>query len=501
MAGRAPSVVVIGGGMSGIGVAVKLQRAGVDDVTILEKAADYGGTWRENTYPGLACDVPAPFYTYTFAPNPGWTSRFAAGAEIHRYLCGVADRFGLRARTRFGCEVTGLTWEDGAWTVAVSDGEPLRADVVVAATGVLHRPRVPDLPGRDTFAGAAFHSARWDHDVALEGRRIGVVGTGSTGVQIVAELGDRGHDVVQFQRTPQWIFPMANTEYTVLRRAQRRWPGISRLLYRWHQWALEGFFEGIITPGWKRDAAGAMCRGNLRRIRDPALRARLTPTYEPMCKRLVMSWDYYRVVQQPNVSVVAAGVERVVPEGVVTDDGRLHELDVIVWATGFDAQAFLRPIDVRGQDGVTLAELWRDGPRAHQTIGLPGFPNLFMLLGPNGPIGNTSLFPIAEAQADAIVRIVDRIRAGVAPAFAPTAPATDAFNARLRAAMDGTVWVTGCDSWYLLPDGTPLLWPFPPRDFYAMLAAAPGADFAAVLPDGAPARQEPAEAVSRPAGT
>lgn len=472
-----PRVVIIGGGMSGIGMAVKLQDAGVCDAVILEKGEEYGGTWRENTYPGLACDVPAPFYTYTFAPNPGWTHRFASGAEIHRYLCGVADRYGLRARTRFGAEVTACTWEDGAWTVEIAGGGSLRADVVVAATGVLHRPRVPDIPGRDTFSGPAFHSARWDHDVPLDGARIGVIGTGSTGVQLVTELGDRGHEVVQFQRTPQWVLPLPNTSYSpLLRRAQRRWPAISRGLYRYHQIMLEGFFEGIVTPGWKRRTAQAACRAALHRVRDPELRARLTPTDEPMCKRLILSAGYHRVVQLPNVEVVSGGIDRIEPTGVVTDDGRLHELDVLVFATGFDAQAFLRPIDVRGEDGLTLAELWRDGPRAHQTIGLPGFPNLFLLLGPNSPIGNTSLFPISEAQAEVVLRLIERIRGGET-ALAPTREATDAFNRRLRAGMADTVWVTGCDSWYLGPDGTPILWPEAPRRFYEMLAEVPGDDW------------------------
>lgn len=475
-----PRVVVLGGGMSGIGMAIKLLQAGVRDVEILEKASEFGGTWRENTYPGLACDVPAPFYTYSFAPNPDWTQRFADGAQIRRYLCGVADRFGLRERTRFGTEVTALTWEEGRWTIETAGGETLHADVVVAATGVLHRPRVPELPGRDTFAGPAFHSARWDHDVALDGRRIGVIGTGSTGIQLVTELGERGHDVVQFQRTPQWVLPMPNAEYSrSTRRVLRRWPALSRGLYRYHQAMLEWTFEGIVKPGLKRRAVQATCRAALLRVRDPELRARLTPADEPMCKRLVMSGGYHRVVQQPNVQVVSHGVERVEPEGVITDDGQLHELDVLVYATGFDAQAFLRPTVVRGEDGITLDEAWRDGPRAHQTVGMPGFPNLFLLLGPNSPIGNTSLFPIAEAQADVVVRLVDRIRRGEGAAYAPAPEAAAAFAERLRAGMPGTVWLTGCDSWYLGPDGMPVLWPEAPRRFYEMLAAAPADDWVA----------------------
>lgn len=475
---RRVSVAVVGAGMSGICIAAKLLDSGLDAFTIYEKGDDYGGTWRENTYPGLSCDVPAPFYTYSFAPNPEWTHRFAAGAEIHRYLRSVAARYALAERTCFKTEIVSCVRDGDKWRLRSATGTTYSADVLVAATGVLHHPRIPDIPGLESFAGTPFHSARWDHSVALDGARIGVIGTGSTGVQIVTALAHRAAHLTHFQRTAQWLFPFPNAAYSPsFRRAQRRWPVISRWLYRFHQTWLESFFIGLIKPGARRWLAQSACRWNLQRVRDPELRARLTPSYEPMCKRLVLSSGYYPAVQRPNVDVVTDPISRITPAGVLTADGREHPLDVLVLATGFDAHAYLRPMEVVGEQGVTLEQAWRDGPVAHRTLAIPGFPNLFLLLGPNSPIGNTSLFPIAEAQADAILRFVRRMSDGQLRAVSPTPVATRAFQDLIRNHMEDTVWVSGCDSWYLGPDGTPILWPFPPKQFYEMLAALPDGEF------------------------
>jgi cation diffusion facilitator CzcD-associated flavoprotein CzcO len=475
--GRPLRIIIIGAGMSGICMAIKLLDAGFGDVTLLEKGPEYGGTWEQNTYPGLTCDVPAPFYSYTFAPNPDWSQRFAPGDEIQRYLQGVAERHDLRDRTRFGTEVLRCEMESDGWVVHTSDGGVDRADVVIAATGVLHRPRVPDIPGLDSFGGSSFHSARWDHGVRLAGARVGVIGSGSTGVQIVTALGGTAGHVTHFQRTPQWMFPFANARYRGLRLAQRRWPALSRLLYRYHQAWIDRLFAGLLHPGLERRFIQAACRWNLRRVRDPGLRRRLTPDYVAGCKRLVVSWGYYRDVQRDDVEVVDSPIERIVPEGVVTADGRRHAVDVLVFATGFDAHAYLRPMEVVGRDGVTLAQAWSAGPFAHRSLAIPGFPNLFLLMGPGSPIGNTSLFPIAEAQAEAILRLVRRIAVDGVGAIAPAPAAAENFRQLIRDNMPGTIWVTGCDSWYLGADGTPVLWPFPPQRFYEMLAELPEGEF------------------------
>ena len=464
-------IAIVGAGMSGICMGVKLRQAGIDTFTIFEKAADVGGTWRDNAYPGLTCDVPSPFYSYRFAPNPEWTQRFSTGPELHAYFRGVAERHGVLPHVRFGCEVTEVRRVQDEWELTTADGARHRAGVVVAATGVLHRPVVPALPGAETFAGAAFHSARWDPGVRLDGARIGVIGTGSTGVQIVTALAGRAAKVVHFQRTPQWILAWPNFTYpgwlkTILRRSARA----RRLFYGYHERTFRLLSNAVLRPGWQRRLVQSLSRANLRTVRDRALRERLRPDYEPMCKRLIVSAGYYRAVQRPTVELVSAAVVGVEPGGVVAGDGSRHALDVIVYATGFDAQAFLRPIEVVGEDGLTLTRAWSDGPKAHRTVMLPGFPNLFLLMGPNSPIGNTSLVPIAEAQADYALRWIKRIRAGEVTRVEPTAEATAAFNEEIRDNMGDTVWVTGCDSWYLGPDGSPTLWPFSLQAFEEMLA-------------------------------
>jgi cation diffusion facilitator CzcD-associated flavoprotein CzcO len=469
--GRNPSVAVIGAGMSGLCMGIKLKRAGIDGFTIYEKAEAVGGTWRDNTYPGLSCDVPSRFYQYSFELNPDWTHVFSPGREIWRYFERAADKYGLREHLRLGKEVVDARYEDGRWRVRTGDGEESVVDFVVSACGVLHHPRTPAIDGLETFSGAAFHSARWDHDVELEGKRIAVVGTGSTGVQIVTDLAEVAGRLLHFQRTPQWILPAPNRRYTKLERtAQRRFPLLGRLEYRITELALGyTFSRAVIQPGWQRALLSWLCRMNLKTVRDRDLRRRLTPDYEPMCKRLVVSSGFYRAMQRPNVELVRDRIERIEPGGIVTRDGTLHGADVIVFATGFDAHAYVRPIDVVGEDGVTLDQVWRDGPRAHRTVAIAGFPNFFMLMGPHSPVGNYSLVAIAEGQADYAMRWIRMWRDGRVSAVAPTGEAMARFNDEMRSAMPDTIWVTGCDSWYLGKDGRPEVWPWTPERHREML--------------------------------
>ncbi|WP_317493827.1 NAD(P)/FAD-dependent oxidoreductase [Haloechinothrix sp. LS1_15] len=467
---RDPSVIVIGAGMSGIGLAVKLKHAGITDVTVLEKADDIGGTWRDNTYPGLKCDVPSAFYQFWFDRNPDWSHFFSHGAEIHRYFRDVVDRHRLWPHIHLGTEVTSATFSENRWRVTTADGAVREADFLVSATGVLHRPVVPDIPGRDAFTGAAFHSARWDHSIPLAGKRVGVIGTGSTGMQIVTALAGEVGELTLFQRTPQWVLPIPNWRNgRVTRRLRCSVPGATALEYRLVRAIFGIFVAALIRPGWQRRAVSAACRAYLRTVGDPELRRKLTPDYQPMCKRLVICSGFYRAVQHPDVHLAAEGIERIEPSGVATTDGRHHELDVLVFATGFDSHAYLRPVELTGPDGRTLSQEWAGGARAYRTVALPGFPNFFMLMGPHSPVGNFSLIPVAEVQADYVIAWIQRWRRGEFTAAAPTAEATDTYNAWLRAAMPDTVWTTGCDSWYLGPDGTPEVWPLSPQRHAAML--------------------------------
>jgi cation diffusion facilitator CzcD-associated flavoprotein CzcO len=316
--------------------------------------------------------------------------------------------------------------------------------------------------------------------VSLEGKRVAVIGTGSTGVQITCAAGGVAERLLLFQRTPQWILPVKNRPYSRLSRAaMKRVPALARFAYLYNQRTLEATLGPAVTrPGWQRSVISAACRANLRfGVRDPELRARLTPDYEPMCKRIVMSSDFYGAVQRDDVELVTAGIERIEPRGIVTEDGTLHELDVIVYATGFDAHAYMRPMEITGQDGLTLAEAWAGGPRAYLTVAIPGFPNLFTMMGPHSPIGNHSLIAIAETQARYAMQWITRMQRDGLRSFAPTVEATDGYYRQLKAAFPDTVWVTGCHSWYLDADGDPELWPWTPARHRSMLAAPEPSDF------------------------
>jgi cation diffusion facilitator CzcD-associated flavoprotein CzcO len=472
-------VAIIGAGMSGICMAVKLQDAGIDSFTIFEKADDVGGTWRDNTYPGLTCDIPSRYYAYSFRPNPDWSHLLPPGPEIQAYFRQVADERGIRRHIRFSATVTKAEYDDGQWRLTTADGKET-FDVLVTATGFLRVPRFPQITGHDTFAGPAFHSSRWDHSVSLPDKRIGVIGTGSTGVQITAELGGKVRQLKVFQRTAQWIAPMPNLRYSPLTRAAlRRSPSLNRLPYRFWGWYVKSTFgRAPIRPGFPRNLATFLCRWNLRlSVRDPQLRAKLTPKDLPMCKRLIFAGHFYRSVQQPGVEVITEGIHHIEPRGIVTANGTLHELDVLVYATGFDARAYVRPLEVIGEGGVSLDEAWADGPMAYRSVAVPGFPNLFMLMGPHSPIGNQSLVPVAEDQADYAMWWIKQLRDGVLHAAAPTEAATKKYNESMKAAMPQTIWVTGCSSWYLGKDGLPELFPWTPETHRQLLSQPVFADF------------------------
>lgn len=462
--GRALRFAIIGAGMSGILSAIKLREAGFDDFTIYEKADRLGGTWRENTYPGIGCDVPSHLYSYSFAPNPDWSQRFSPGAEIQAYFERVAAEYGVALRMRFGEEVTRCAFEQGRWRLETKEGRRDEADVVIAATGVLHHPNVPDIPGLPDFRGACFHSARWDHDVPLEGARVGVVGTGSSAVQITGAIVDRVAKLSLFQRTAQWIMPQENPPYTDSeKRAFRRSPRlVHQLRENLSTLFAQGFSNAIVdADSPQMQMIEEACRANLEQnVADPVLREKLRPSYRAACKRLVISPDFYRAIQQSNAELVTEGIERVEPSGVRTRDGRLHELDVLVLATGFRVDRFLRPIEVKGRDGIHLDEVWRDRPVAYLSISIPGFPNLFMLNGPNGPVGNFSLIEVAELQLAYILQLVELLRSGRCRAVDAREAATREFDERRVEAAKKTIWSSGCHSWYLDDRGIPATWPW-----------------------------------------
>lgn len=467
-------VVVIGAGMAGILSAIKLREAGYSDVVIYEKGDTVGGTWRENTYPGLSCDVPAHVYTYSFAPNPDWSRVFAPGPEIQTYFENVAKKYGVLKDIRFGEEITSCEFLDGCWQIRTKSGLNDRADVIIAATGVLHHPNLPDIDGLGSFRGACFHSARWDHSVALDGRRVGVIGTGSTAIQITTALVDRVAKYKLFQRTAQWVYKAENLPYDAAQRAEfARDPAKLEQLRK----ELGAFLEVIAAAVIDADspqmhAIEAACLLNLEEtVTDPVLREKLRPNYRAACKRLILSPNFYESIQHPNAELVTSGIDRIEPAGVRTKDGVLHELDVLVLATGFRADRFIRPAVVRGRDGVDLDQVWEDHPIAYLSIGVPGFPNFFMLNGPNGPVGNFSLIRIAEQQLKYIMQLMEKLRGGECRAISPRQSTAVEFERARAEAARKSIWATGCRSWYLDKHGVPASWPWSSARFDEEMAA------------------------------
>jgi cation diffusion facilitator CzcD-associated flavoprotein CzcO len=456
-------IAILGAGMSGILSAIKLREAGFDDFTIYEKADRLGGTWRENTYPGIACDIPSHLYSYSFEPNPEWSRRFAPGAEIQAYFEGVAEKYGVTPRIRFNSEITRAEFGDGRWRLETAAGSCDEADVVIAATGVLHHPNIPSIEGLDTFRGTLFHSARWDHSVEIDGRRVGIIGTGSTAVQLVSAIVDRVGKLSLFQRTAQWIMPQENPTFSEAEREEfRRNPELLQQMYTEMGQLFAAFSNGLVdanSPEMKliEDA----CQANFEScVRNPEMREKLLPSYKAACKRLVMSSDFYESIQKPNAELVTDGIERVEAGGVRTRDGRLHEFDVLVLATGFRVDRFMRPMKLIGRGGVDLDTVWAERPSAYLSISIPGFPNLFMLNGPNGPVGNFSLIEVAELQLGYVLQLIELLRSGRCREVSAAAEATRRFEVERTEAAGHTIWASGCRSWYLDDRGVPMSWPW-----------------------------------------
>jgi cation diffusion facilitator CzcD-associated flavoprotein CzcO len=454
--------------MSGLLMGIRLQKAGLP-FRIIEKSDSVGGTWRENRYPGLTCDVPSFFYSYSFEPNLDWSHRFSPGPEIRAYFESVAKKYDLPASISFNETVETARFEDGRWTIETASGESIRADVLVDATGPLHIKQYPEIPGLESFQGVSFHSADWNDEVDLEGRRVGVIGNGSTGVQMMAPLSEEASRLTLFQRTPQWIFPVGNKRYSDNERKwTRRMPilaSVTRLIYKT---LFDKSSVGVTEDGYWRRRMQKGCRDYLDTVKDSALKAKLTPDYEPGCKRLILSTSFYPTLNKPNVDLVTETIKRIVPEGVETQDGVVHKLDVLVLATGFQPHEWGIK-NVHGLEGLSLRQSWENGPRTYRSISMPGFPNYFMVVGPNSPIGNISIIDVSETQTRYILDCVKGLGRREQVALSPRVEAAEAFQSELREAMKSTIWVSGCNSWYIDPEGSPTLWPWSAKRFHQVL--------------------------------
>ncbi|MFI6050880.1 flavin-containing monooxygenase [Streptomyces violascens] len=459
-------VAVIGSGFGGLGAAVRLRREGITDFVVLERAGSVGGTWRDNSYPGCACDVPSHLYSFSFAPNPDWPRTFSGQEHIRAYLEHVADVFRLRPHIRLDHEVTMMRWdaEQLWWEIEVANGTTLTADVVVSATGPLSDPKMPEIPGLSTFPGKVFHSARWDHDYDLRGKRVAMVGTGASAIQIVPSIQPDVARLTLFQRTPPWVMPRMDREITGAERWLHRQLPFTGAARRGLLWGIRELQVSAFTkrPG-ELGLIESIAKSNMARsIKDPALRARLTPDYRIGCKRILLSSSYYPALAEPNVDVVASGLAEVRGSTVVAADGTEAEVDAIVFGTGFHVTDMPIADRVVGAEGHTLADAWKDGMQSLRGATAAGFPNWMTIIGPNTGLGNSSMILMIESQLNYMADYLRQLNVlGGRVALAARPSAVGAWNRRVQERMKRTVWNTGgCTSWYLDAHGrNTTVWP------------------------------------------
>jgi cation diffusion facilitator CzcD-associated flavoprotein CzcO len=457
-------VAIVGAGFGGLGMAIKLKQEGIDDFALFERGDDVGGTWWANSYPGAQCDVPSNLYSFSFAPNPDWTRAYPLRDEIQAYLRDCAERYGVVPHLRLGCELLDATWIPGGqrWELETSEG-PVAARVLVAAPGLLSEPFTPAIPGMERFEGNAFHTARWDHGDDLTGKRVAVIGTGASAVQVVPAIQPRVSRLTLFQRTPPWVAPHMDHEVSPRMRATyRRLPALQRL----SRGTIYSLIELALAPGMTRDTrllkpAETIVRLHMRRqVADPELRRRLTPGYQFGCKRIVFSNDWYPALQAPNVDVVTSGITELRERSIVDLEGVEHPIDTLILATGFTPAELPIAERIHGRDGRSLADVWDGSPRAYLGTTVAGFPNLMLLYGPNLNLGHTSIVYMLESQLAYAMDALRTTRARGAAQFEVRPEAQAAYNEEIQDRLAGTVWSTGCSSWYIDRNGrNSIQWP------------------------------------------
>jgi cation diffusion facilitator CzcD-associated flavoprotein CzcO len=478
---RSLRVIVIGAGLGGVAAAIELRRHGIADVTVLERAPDLGGTWYYNSYPGAACDVPSHLYSYSYAKRRDWSRLCSPQQEIQDYIREVARAHQVERLIRTGKTVTACSWSEErcAWTVETDDGDSYEGDALILATGQLHQPTNPTVEGLETFAGHSFHSARWDHDYELAGKRVAVIGTGASAVQFVPEIAERVASLRVFQRTGNWFLPRRNRRYPAIAKlAIRLLPGL-QAFRRWFMFQYcESITLAIRHPRSVGRLAGARSAAFMRsQLKDPELRRRAWPDYTFGCKRVLFSSYFLPALERPNVELVTDQLTRVVPEGIVTADGTLHEVDCIIWATGFASNDFMFPMAISGRHGTDLRERWSRGAHAHLGMTVPAFPNMFVMYGPNTNTSGGSIIFYLETQAGYIRQALQQLGARGAGAIEVRGEVEAASDRALQARFEGTAW-TRCDSWYRDERGRIVAnWPGYMRDYLQRAERLDVADF------------------------
>ncbi len=462
----APRIAILGAGAGGLGLAIRLRQAGITSFSIFDKADGVGGTWRANTYPGAACDVPSHLYSFSFARRRNWSRKFATQPEILDYFEGLVKDFDLSSHLRLNTEIVGAVFSDTTndWTITLASGAQETFSAVVFACGQLNRPFIPNFIGQDNFSGPAFHSAQWDHEVDLSGLNVGVIGTGASAIQFVPSIAEQVKSLTIFQRTPAWVVPRPDREFTAQER--KRFIGIPgwqwlyrasiywRLEFRW--WAMKSdsrmsrYIEGRIRP-------------ELEKIVQPRLdNSALIPDYPIGCKRLLMANDWYPTILRDNVEVVTESIAQITPDGVITADNQTHCVDALIFGTGFSTTEFLAPVEVVGQKDLRLRDAWREGSQAHLGVTVPNFPNLFVIYGPNTNLGHNSILFMIEQQIRLIVGLLVETASRDAKWVTVRDEVAERSDRDLQGAAKKTVWVTGCDNWYTDEKGRLTNnWPFP----------------------------------------
>ena len=461
---RHVGVGILGAGFGGLGTAIRLAQRGDSDFLVFERAADVGGTWWANTYPGCQCDIPSHLYSFSFAPNPNWTRTYPKQPELRDYLRETAEKFGVYSRIRFNTEVTDATWDEATsvWWIETSRGT-YTADVLVAAPGPLSEPSIPELPGIDDFEGTIFHTARWNHDHDLRGKRVAVIGTGASAIQAVPEIAQEVEQLDVIQRTPPWVVPHRDRPISRLERfLYKKFPPLQRAVRAGVYFSRELLVPGLVYRPQILKAVEKLARKHIAdQVPDPVLRAKVTPSYTIGCKRILPSNKWYPALARENVELVTDAIAEIRPNGYVTTDGTLHEVDTIIFATGFFVTDIPLANIVTGKDGRLLSEVWHRSPQAYRGTAMAGFPNLFLLVGPNVGLGHNSIVFMIEAQITYVLGALDQMRARGAGRVEVRPDAVVAYNNRLQAKMGKTVWNTGgCASWYIDAEGkNTTIWP------------------------------------------
>ncbi|MFN4327812.1 MAG: flavin-containing monooxygenase [Limnobacter sp.] len=451
-------VLVVGAGVSGLGMAIRLKQSGIDNFRVIDKGQDVGGTWRDNTYPGCGCDVKSALYSYSFEPWPEWSHVYAKQGEIYKYTRHCASKYGIYPHIQFNTAVTGARYDEstGLWTVNLSTGDSVLAKNVVTAVGPFSAPKMAEFKGASAFKGKVVHTAAWDHSVSLEGKRVGLIGTGATAIQVGPAIADQVKNLVVFQRTANWIMPRPDREIPETEKATFRQSKLAmkrdRLGVYWYNELTAPFL--ILKYDFFKQQPEKLALSYLRKkVKDPDLRKKLTPTIKFGCKRVLVSSDWYTTVQKPNVHLETTGIDCITEKGIRLTDGTEHELDVIIYATGYEVRHTGSPIDAKGVGGASLNAKWKDGSEAYQGVATTGFPNLYFLVGPFTGPGHTSVIAYAESQIDYVIQAVQlRNRRGLKAI--EVKPAVEAEFVKTMDFRSGhTVWKSGCSSWYLSPNG------------------------------------------------